>query len=76
MSSVALDNSHTIAKRGGKAIDYQGRKKAKTTNVLFLTNSGGIPLVCSLPMAGNYHDCFDILTSMEYMKKVFDETNT
>jgi len=75
MSSVSLDGSHTIAKQGGEMVDYQGRKRAKTTNMLFLTDSQGIPLACSSPMAGNHHDCFDILTSMEHIEKVFAETS-
>lgn len=60
MSSVQLDGSHTPVKRGGKAVGYQGRKKAKTTNMLFITDRQGIPLVCSDPIAGNHNDLFDI----------------
>jgi hypothetical protein len=33
--------------RGGEQVAYQGRKKRKTTNMLFLTDSQGIPLACS-----------------------------
>lgn len=44
MSSVQLDGSHTPAKRGGQAVAYQGRKKSKITNALFLTDKQGIPL--------------------------------
>jgi hypothetical protein len=47
MSSVQLDGSHTPAWRGGEQVTYQGRKKRKTTNMLFLTDSQGIPLACS-----------------------------
>lgn len=60
MSSVQLDGSHTPVKRGGTAVGYQGRKKAKTTNMLFITDRQGIPLVCSDPIAGNHNDLFDI----------------
>ena len=38
MSSVDLDGSHTTALRGGKEVGYQGRKKRKTTNALYLTD--------------------------------------
>ena len=44
MSSVQLDGSHTPAKRGGQAVAYQGRKKSKTTNALFLTDKQDIAL--------------------------------
>jgi Transposase and inactivated derivatives len=60
MSSVALDGSHTIVKRGGQAVGYQGRKKAKTTNMLFLTDKQGIPLATSVPISGNHNDLFEI----------------
>ena len=60
MSSVQLDGSHTPVKRGGISVAYQGRKKAKTTNMLFLTDQQGIPLACSQPVAGNHNDLFEI----------------
>lgn len=60
LSSVELDGSHTVAKRGGEAVGYQGRKKAKTTNMLFLTDRQGIPIGCSEPISGEHNDLFDI----------------
>jgi transposase len=60
MSSVQLDGSHTPAKRGGEAVGYQNRKKARTTNALFLTDKNGIPLAMSEPVDGNHNDLFDI----------------
>ena len=64
MSSVELDGSHTPVKRGGQSVGYQGRKKAKTTNLLFLTDRQGIPLACSDPVSGNHNDLFDIEKSV------------
>lgn len=60
MSSIQLDGSHTLAKRGGEAVAYQHRKKAKTTNALFLTDKYGIPLAMSEPIDGNHNDLFEI----------------
>lgn len=60
MSSVQLDGTHTQVKRGGSAVAYQSRKKCKTSNLLLLTDSQGIPLVCSDPISGNHHDLYDI----------------
>lgn len=60
MSSVQFDGSHTPAKRGGEAVAYQARKKAKTTNALFLTDKQGIPLAMSDPIQGSHHDLFNI----------------
>ncbi|MFT4565791.1 MAG: hypothetical protein ACI9FN_000744 [Saprospiraceae bacterium] len=44
MSLVNLDGSHTPAKRRGEAVGYQGRKKAKTSNMLILTDKQGVPI--------------------------------
>jgi len=60
MSSVQFDGSHTPAKRGGEAVAYQTRKKAKTTNALFLTDKQGIPLAMSQPIEGSHNDLFNI----------------
>ena len=67
MSSVEFDGSHTPAKRGGQQVGYQGRKKAKTTNMLFLTDRQGLPLACSDPMSGEHHDVFEIEKSVSKM---------
>ncbi|WNJ19627.1 IS5 family transposase [Pontibacter sp. G13] len=60
MSSVQFDGSHTLAKNGGSAVSYQGRKKARTTNMLILADSQGIPLACSDPIKGNHNDLFEV----------------
>jgi hypothetical protein len=39
LSSIQLDGSHTLAKNGGAAISYQGRKAGRTTNALFLADN-------------------------------------
>ena len=53
LSSVQLDGSHTLAKNGGAAIGYQGRKAGRTTNALFLADNQGLPLAVATPQAGN-----------------------
>lgn len=45
MSSIQLDGTHPPSKRGGEAVAYQGRKKAKTSNMLILKDKQGVPLV-------------------------------
>ena len=59
MSSIELDGSHTPSKRGGQAVGYQGRKKCKTSNIIFLTDKNGIPLACSNPVSGNHNDLYE-----------------
>ena len=58
LSSVQLDGSRTLAKNGGAAIGYQGRKAGRTTNALFLADNQGLPLAVATPQAGNQHDTF------------------
>ena len=67
LSSIQLDGSHTPAKRGGSAVAYQGRKKAKTTNALFLTDSAGLPLAMSVPVKGKHNDLFEIESKFRTM---------
>ncbi len=45
-----------LAKRGGEAVAYQGRKAAKTTNLLFLADNQGQMLACASPQEGKHND--------------------
>jgi len=65
LSSVDLDGSHTTALRGGEEVGYQGRKKRKTTNALYLTDRQGIPLAMSTPISGNHNDLYNIEVQFE-----------
>lgn len=67
MSSIQLDGTHTPVKRGGQAVAYQGRKKAKTSNMLILTDSRGTPLACSDPVEGNHNDAFNLVPTVGKM---------
>lgn len=67
LSCIQLDGSHTQAKKGGEAVGYQGRKKAKTTNVLFMTDSKGQPVAMAEPQAGNHNDAYQIRELFEQM---------
>ena len=60
LSSVQLDGRHTLAKNGGAAIGYQGRKAGRTTNALFLADNQGLPLAIATPQTGNQHDTFEL----------------
>lgn len=64
LSSASIDGSHTTALRGGEEVAYQGRKKRKTTNALYLVDHQGLPLAISSPVAGNHHDLYEIETSL------------
>jgi hypothetical protein len=41
---------------GGEAVDYQGRKKCRTNNMLIISDNRGVPVVCSEAISGNHHD--------------------
>ncbi len=69
LSSIQLDGTHTPAKLGGKSVAYQGRKKSKTTNTLIITDSQGIPVACSDPIAGNHNDAYNLVEIFTKMIK-------
>ena len=55
-----LDGSHAIAKKGGEAVAYQGRKKAKTSNILPITDAKGFILATTGIISGNHNDAFEL----------------
>jgi hypothetical protein len=75
MFSVDLDGSHTTALRGGEQVAYQGRKKKKTTNALYLTDRQGIPLVMSDPIEGNHNDLRQIKERFTDIIDILDKSN-
>ena len=66
---MELDGSHSVAKRGGESVGYQNRKKAKTTNMLFLCTKNGYPIAISQPVSGNHHDSFELIGQMKKLLK-------
>ena len=75
MSSVQLDGTHTPAKRGCEAVAYKGRKKCKTSNMLILSDSKGIPLACSDPISGNHNDAFELTKNFDGMVASLEQSN-
>lgn len=75
LSSVDLDGSHTPCKRGGEAVQYQGRKRMKTTNALYLTDRQGLPLAMSEPVAGNRNDLYEIEVQFEVVTATLDQAD-
>ena len=58
LSQLNLDGSHAIAKKGGESVAYQRRKRAKTSNILPITDGQGYVVACTGIVAGNHHDAF------------------
>jgi hypothetical protein len=65
LSVVNMDGSHTSSIRGGEEVAYQGRKKRKTTNALYLTDKQGLVLAMSTPVSGNHNDLFNIENTLK-----------
>ena len=70
-----MDGSHTTALRGGQEVGNHGRKKRKTTNTLYLTDSQGLPIAVSEPLSGNHNDFFDIEVQFEEIDVTMEEAN-
>jgi transposase len=75
LSSIDIDGSHTPAIRGGEQVEYQGRKKRKTTNALYLCDRQGLPIAMSEPLAGNHNDLYDIEVQFEVVTGTLEQAN-
>ena len=58
------DGSHTQAVRGDESVEYQGRKKRKTTNSIYFTDRHVLPSAMSEPQKGNHTDLYEIMESL------------
>lgn len=57
---VNLDGSHSLAKKGGESVVYQYRKRAKTSNILTISDPNGFIIASTGIIAGNRHDAFNL----------------
>ena len=69
LSALNLDSSHAIAKKGSKSVVYQGRKKAKTSNILPLSDGNGFIITSTDIIAGNHNDAFQLKYHLQIMFK-------
>jgi Transposase DDE domain len=60
LSQLNRDGSHALAKKGGERVAYQHRKRAKTSNILPITDALGYVVASTGIVAGNHHDAFDL----------------
>ena len=65
LSELHLDGTHTTAKKGGSKVAYQGRKKAKTSNILPMADGHGYIVATTTIQAGNHHDAFNLKTHLQ-----------
>ncbi len=60
-----LDGSHAVAKKGGESVAYQARKRAKTSNILPITDRHGYIVASTGIVAGNHNDAFNLKTHLQ-----------
>jgi transposase len=70
LSELNLDGSHAIAKKGGESVAYQGRKKAKTTNILPITDGQGFIIASTDLIAGNHNDAYNLKPHLQVAFKL------
>lgn len=69
LSELNLDGTHAIAKKGGESVAYQGRKKAKTTNILPVADGNGFIIATTGLIAGNHNDAFNLKPHLQELFK-------
>jgi len=65
LSELNLDGTHTIAKKGGQSVVYQGRKRAKTCNILPISEGNGFIIASTGIVAGNHNDAFNLKDNLQ-----------
>ncbi len=65
LKQMNLDGSHAIAKKGGESVAYQARKRAKTSNILPITDGNGYVIASTGIVAGNHHDAFQLKAHLQ-----------
>jgi transposase len=65
LSVLNLDGSHAMAKKGGEEVAYQARKRAKTSNILPVTDHNGYIVTTTELMAGNDHAAYDLKLNLQ-----------
>jgi transposase len=60
LSELNLDGTHCLAKKGGESVAYQGRKKAKTCNIIPIMDKHGFVVASTGIIAGNHNDAFNL----------------
>ena len=74
LSELNLDGTHTLAKKGGESVTYQGRKKGKTSNILPIVDGKGYVVATTGIIGGHHNDAFELKnhlqSSFKAMKKL------
>src|SRR5258708_7703147 len=60
-----LDGSHAVATKGGESVAYQASKRAKTSNILPMTDRHGYVVASTGIVAGNHNDAFNLIDHLQ-----------
>ncbi len=60
LSELNIDGTHTLAKKGGQSVVYQGRKRGKTSNILPIMDGKGFVVASTGIIAGNHNDAYNL----------------
>ena len=69
LQQMNLDGSQAIAKKGGQCVAYQARKRAKTSNILPITDKHGYVVASTGIVAGNHNDAFNLKPHLQHAFK-------
>ena len=76
MSCVQLDSSHTRCRQKGASAGYQARKKAVTTNSIFLCDNKGQMIAMGSPKARNHNDLYEIEEVLKEILALLEEAGS
>lgn len=58
--AIGMDGTHTTAKKGGESVEYQHRKRAKTSNIFPVIDGKGNVLGFLPLLSGNHNDAYEL----------------
>lgn len=64
-----LDGTHSLVKKSAESTAYQHRKRARTSNILIMTDGRGIPIASGKIISGNHNDLHKIVPQYAAMIK-------
>jgi len=65
LSELNLDGTHCLAKKGGESVAYQGRKKAKTCNILPIMDKQGFVVASTDILSGEHNDAYNLKVHLQ-----------
>lgn len=65
LGEINLAGRHAVAKKGGESVAYQARKRAKTSNILPMTDRQGYLVASTGIVAGNHNDAFNLKSHLQ-----------